>query len=229
MEPNRLENEFREKLGQRTIQPTEMAWDRLDAMLSVTEKKRKPKRTWIYIAASFLGFLLVGTIFLKQGSESHNTTTPESNTVATAPEKASVNNNEVNNSATTIVPQETVQVQEQQALAAISHEGTAKATVVKKSASARTEIVNAPVITKEAVAQVQDATVNKPLANESESLLAVAQADETVKKSAIKVNANSLLSSVEGELDKSFKDKALQSAVKNFNTVKSSLANRNHK
>lgn len=65
MEPNKLENDFRNKLNQREIQPSEKAWDRLDAMLSVTEKK-KPKRTWMYIAASFLGFLLVGTLFFKQ-------------------------------------------------------------------------------------------------------------------------------------------------------------------
>jgi len=65
MEPNKLENDFRNKLHQREIQPSEKAWDRLDAMLSVTEKK-KPKRAWMYIAASFLGFLLLGTIFLKQ-------------------------------------------------------------------------------------------------------------------------------------------------------------------
>ena len=65
MEPNKLENDFRNKLNQREIQPSEKAWDRLDAMLSVTEKK-KPNRTWMYIAASFLGFLLVGTLFFKQ-------------------------------------------------------------------------------------------------------------------------------------------------------------------
>ena len=65
MELNNLEKDFRNKLNQREIQPSEKAWDRLDAMLSVAEKK-KPKRTWMYIAASFLGFLLVGTIFFNQ-------------------------------------------------------------------------------------------------------------------------------------------------------------------
>jgi hypothetical protein len=41
MEPNKIESQFKQKLEQRTIQPTEMAWDRLDAMLSVAEKKKK--------------------------------------------------------------------------------------------------------------------------------------------------------------------------------------------
>ena len=67
MEQNKLETQFKEKLNSRKIKPTEMAWDRLDAMLSVAENK-KPKRkfNWVYIAASFIGFLLVGTIFFNQ-------------------------------------------------------------------------------------------------------------------------------------------------------------------
>ncbi len=52
MELNNLEKDFRNKLNQREIQPSEKAWDRLDAMLSVAEKK-KPKRTWMYIAKFF--------------------------------------------------------------------------------------------------------------------------------------------------------------------------------
>ena len=69
MELNNLEKDFRNKLNQREIQPSEKAWDRLDAMLSVAEKK-KPKRTWMYIAASFLGFLLViELVVAKEGGE----------------------------------------------------------------------------------------------------------------------------------------------------------------
>ena len=66
MEPNKLENSFREQLNKREIQPSEMAWDRLDAMLSVTENKKPKKRTWMYVAASFLGFILIGSLFFKQ-------------------------------------------------------------------------------------------------------------------------------------------------------------------
>lgn len=73
MEPNnKLEQNFRDKLSQREIQPSDQAWDRLDAMLSVVEKKKKPKRTWMFIAASFLGFLLVGTIFFNQSKMEQN-------------------------------------------------------------------------------------------------------------------------------------------------------------
>ena len=78
MEPNNnIDNQFREKLNNREIKPSENAWDRLDAMLTVAdsnnsvEEKKKPKRGfgWMYIAASVLGFILIATVFLSQTDE----------------------------------------------------------------------------------------------------------------------------------------------------------------
>ena len=45
MEPNKFEKDFREKLNQREIEPSNNAWDRLDAMLSVAEEKKPKKST----------------------------------------------------------------------------------------------------------------------------------------------------------------------------------------
>ena len=70
MEQNKLENEFRNKLNQREINPREISWDRLDAMMTVAEEK-KPKRnySWIYIAASIIGFAFLGTFFFNQSDK----------------------------------------------------------------------------------------------------------------------------------------------------------------
>ncbi len=64
---NNIENQIKEKLQSREIKPSEMAWDRLDAMLSVAEEK-KTKRSfgWLYIAASILVLLTAGTFFFTQ-------------------------------------------------------------------------------------------------------------------------------------------------------------------
>ena len=40
MEPNKIDNQIREKLNAREIQPSAQAWDRLDAMLTVSEEKK---------------------------------------------------------------------------------------------------------------------------------------------------------------------------------------------
>lgn len=65
---NNIENQFRDKLNQRTIEPSDKAWDRLDAMLSVAEKK-KPKRGWLWMAASIGVLFTVGSLFFKNNSE----------------------------------------------------------------------------------------------------------------------------------------------------------------
>jgi hypothetical protein len=72
MEQTKLENQIKNKLNQRCIPPAAASWDRLDAMLSVAEPSEselvKPKRNWgwMYIAASFLGFLLITTVYFSQ-------------------------------------------------------------------------------------------------------------------------------------------------------------------
>ena len=68
MEPNNIENQFREKLNSRQINPSENSWDRLDAMLTVAEEPKRNFR-WMYFAASFLGFILIATVFLNQTEE----------------------------------------------------------------------------------------------------------------------------------------------------------------
>lgn len=65
---NNIENQFKQKLNQRTIEPSDKTWDRLDAMLSVSEKK-KPKRGWLWMAASIAVLFTVGSLFFKNNSE----------------------------------------------------------------------------------------------------------------------------------------------------------------
>lgn len=65
MEPNNnIENQFRQKLNERTIEPTDKAWDRLDAMLSVSEKK-KSKRTWLWAVAGLAVLMTIGSLFFR--------------------------------------------------------------------------------------------------------------------------------------------------------------------
>ncbi len=76
MGQNKLENQIREKLNSREIQPSAQAWDRLDAMLSVSEEK-KTRRSfgWLYIAASVLVLVTLGTFFFSQKSTEINQNT----------------------------------------------------------------------------------------------------------------------------------------------------------
>ena len=69
MKPNKIDNQIREKLNAREIQPSAQAWDRLDAMLAVSEEK-KPKKGygWFFVAASTILFFGLG-FFLFNSNE----------------------------------------------------------------------------------------------------------------------------------------------------------------
>lgn len=243
MEPNnKLEQHFKQQLEQRTIQPTEMAWDRLDAMLTVAEQKKKPNRSWMYIAASFLALLLAGTFFLNQENNNKGNGITNGNSVVNS-EKPEVNEEE--NTATQITndvvtPQNTVAtiatpVKENQKNVVT---GTSVKTSKNKTLVNHNDVVipNEGLVANETPQQVKSSRIS---VNASELLASVENPGqvktpsatasvEKTKQGTVKVSANTLLSSVEGELTESFRDKVLQSVSKNFNKVKTSVASRNH-
>ena len=227
MEPNKWEKEIKEKLNKRTIQPGEMAWDRLDAMLSVAEKKKTPKYRWMYVAAGFLGFILAGTFFLNQ-QKTEEIINNSTNTVVTAPEqKENLKESNVTNA----------QVTEFEDANEISNTAVAsieKTTVKKKTNTKKQEpVINtvAPQNTTIAVVGVvktEILTENLSPDQEAEVLLAETMNNiSSSQQTKVKVSANSLLSEVEGELDNNFRSKVWQTVTKNYNVVKTTVVNRN--
>jgi hypothetical protein len=237
MELNKLEQDFKQKLEQRTIQPTEMAWDRLDAMLSVAEKqKKKPGRNWMYIAASFLALLLFGTFFLNK--EKQDSVTNINNSVT---ETRSERGTTIDTAVKPSVINEPFTEEEAVATATSISTGKVSVTPAKIISSKKSDISNSVVAAtndnadsntdvtkvKSGPAKINVdaadllASVDTPVVNET---IAVTKS----KKQSVKVNPNSLLLSVEGELDDSFRGKVLQSVAKNYDKIKTSVASRNH-
>jgi len=226
MEPNKLENNFREQLNKREIQPSEMAWDRLDAMLSVAENKKPKKRAWLYIAASFLGFMLIGSLFFNQSEteiKTNDAVVVQENTKSQTENTSQDHTSPVSSSTITAVQPN------QKAIASVT-------TSSKKGSKATTENSS---ISEKGTEEVQIIEEIKPVVKpnryiESESLLAEAETKlqtesikSSVAKSGVKVNSKNLLNSVEGELDDTFRERVVRSIGKNYETVKSSLATRN--
>jgi hypothetical protein len=233
MEPNNFEKDFREKLKQRKIEPNDRAWDRLDAMLSVAEnKKTKKDRKWLYIAASIVGFLLVGTFFFNQKK---NTVEVPKNTVVIEEnsKKDSVVNpilNTIDSSKTEVVVSEKVPAQ---VAAEEKNKFNSKSNKISKKES--NQIAESSIIIKN----------NQPKQSSNPSSIIETSKKETVDqlldtaekttvaensakpKSKIKINANDLLNQVDGELELSFREKVITKVNKNYQTVKVALANRN--
>ena len=227
MEQNKLENEFKSKLNEREITPSKNSWDRLDAMLTIAEGKR-PKRSYssIYIAASIIGFALLGTFFLNQNNQ---------NTIIEGNEIVIENSEKVEpfQKNSSIIPSNA----KSESTVVLS-----EAKKVKENSRGTNSIINnqfaqnsssdnlipkvAKIETKKEVVQLassntSDITVDKMLA-EVQPI-----SKEENSKFKINVNPNMLLTQVDGELELSFREKVINKVNKNYQTVKVALANRN--
>ncbi|AXG74238.1 hypothetical protein DVK85_08295 [Flavobacterium arcticum] len=256
MEQNKIEQEFKNKLAKRTVQPSAQVWDRLDAMLTVAEEKKpkRKKRTWLYMAASFIVFFTIGVFLLQQEKETNDgviiedavvTTTTEPNiengalqsTEITEPnvEVGNVVNNNIikqQKSIATItqpasrIEKKSIYNTNQNNIAGKEEPETAATAYKAPEAALASNVTTDKVVMKKAKKGI---TINP-----DELLASVEKSNNkssiTPKKnkSSITIDSNSLLSSVEGELNESFRSKVLQSAVKNYNAIKTSVANRNY-
>ena len=248
MGPNKIEKQFRETLSSREIQPSAQAWDRLDAMLSVAEEK-KTKRSpflsfqFIGIAASILVLLTVGMFFFTQKGANIK---PQNNVVDTETKKDTVQNPTKNNQApilNSIIQNQGVVSSETQQKTENSQQTTNKSIINQKTAVNQNQIINEkvnPDQKQEVIAQKEtpklddrkEIIIKKDINVKSDEVL-VADLDKTSKqaasqKSTVKVDAKSLLSQVDGEVEYTFREKVLNKMNKNYKEIKVALANRNN-
>ena len=234
MEPNNFEKDFREKLNQRTINPSDKAWDRLDAMLSVAEnKKPKKKKKWLYIAASLVGFLLVGTFFFNQKKSSvetpKNAIVIEENMKKDSVVKPTIN-------VTDSIKREVVISEEKSIQSSNKKENKLNPKPNKTIKNESNQITESSVIIKNnqekqsinnqtsVVETSKNETVDQLLNSAEKTVVAE---NSSKKKSKVKINVNDLLNQVDGELELSFREKVITKVNKNYQTVKVAVANRN--
>ena len=236
MEPNKLDIKIKERLHFREIQPSEMAWSKLDAMLTAVDPinrqkaKQKPKRkfAWIYIAASFAGFLIIATIYFNQ----------RSNGVIDAKNKVVIQNGgeaqSKKENPTVIIAKD--QLNEIIGIPAVKKNNIANVTAVstEKSIVSKSILHQNPIIEVSVHNQnLEKKSINlqSTAVSVDELLAAVANPSKKEMQSQqneiVRVNATTLLSEVDGELELSFREKIINKVSKNFQTVKVALSNRN--
>jgi hypothetical protein len=235
---NNIENQIKEKLNAREIQPSAPAWDRLDAMLSVAETKQ-PRRnfTWLYVAASLLLFFGLGFFLLNT-----NETVMIENTIPVVTNETTIEKVEENIEVTeeNQLPKEKVfKTFEEKKI--VENKG-------KKNENQPTLAVNNRVRKKEDKVvlptsnfQLPASSTHYPSPNNykyvsPEELLAQIEQPSKSDSSKIKVNAstkikvdaNELLTKVEQEVHQKHKESTIDKLRRNFNEVKSAVANRNY-
>ncbi|NNJ81786.1 MAG: hypothetical protein HKP11_06290 [Flavobacteriaceae bacterium] len=130
MAPNKIEDHIREKMQEREIKPSADAWAKLEARLGKEEKKKGMGRnSWFAIAASFIGILILASVFMNSGNDA------TSIDVVTE----DVNSEEVNSEIENEIPELIPEPKQQQEAVAVdptnSEENNTEAKTVENSTS----------------------------------------------------------------------------------------------
>ncbi|MCO6175269.1 hypothetical protein NHF50_09440 [Flavobacterium sp. NRK F10] len=228
MERNKFERIAKEKLAKREMKPSDVAWDRLDAMLATQEQPKKKRNFWFYIAASL--FVVLGVSYWFTKSDNNEMIIPEHN-IVTAPE---VQAKEIKENPEKEVVAPEIVLQRQQSIAQKEDKVVVPLENIQETAVA--ENVETVVIPSASGIQAEREEVAYHYVT-PEELLAAVEGGDTKKvisektnneKSKLNVNAEELLSSVEGEIKTEYRESTLNKISKNYNKVRSALASRNY-
>lgn len=235
MEPSKLEKQIKEKLDSREIKPSEMAWDRLDTMLNGVEKPKR-KWSWIYIAASFIGFVFIGTFFFK----TYETNKIDLNLPLVIeqkdPEISSEESGIIVGEAKVLNPV----VKTKKQLVAQNNKlktpsnplknNNKEGLIINQSKGNNIVINSSDNKDYQSISRNKYVSAEKLLAEVYDTKFEARASDKIIEKTikVISIDPNSLLSNVETELNQSFRESALEKLNKNYNAIKTVLANRNY-
>lgn len=234
MKQNKFETQIKEQLNAREIEPSSMTWDRLDAMLTIVEEKKTRRYPFlsyrnIGVAASILLLVSLGLFYF---SQKETVIKPENNVV-------------VDNDNSTNKINDTNKTNSNNNVNYNNNQSSSIKQVAETPIHDQLPIVNPLIIqdkeiefqSMEVIAQNQLPKVFNPSqeikvsnsikVNPTDLLAAVDIPTKSNPSTKIQVNANSLLSQVDGELDENFKEKALKRITKNYKEIKVVLQTRN--
>ncbi len=226
MEQHNIDSQIKEKLKAREIQPSDQTWNRLDALLTISEEKREKKGYgWYFVAASTILFFGLGFFLFNS-----NKTTAINNSI---PIRTTVNE-EIDTVESPKINK--ISVEKEQPVLVQNETNFSKTKKNKKSEGIKELIKGENVIDEKIASNSQLPTPNTYKYISPEKLLADVQTTEkinpsdkkTIDKPRVKIDAASLLTHVEKELDETHKESTLDKLSKKIQDAKSALVNRNY-
>jgi len=245
MAPIKFEENIKEKLEERTLQPSSQAWSTLsEKLVEDTNKSSNKIFWWLGIAASFIGIFLVVNTFLK---------TSETSSLTPVLVETEAQEVEVFESENDIVtPEASIAIEGSNVTEIMASEKNTNPKKIKNEAV----IVNKNQVKNNSLAQLENTEESEEVLNNSisetpsfeikvvnletqdkinktetniDSLLSKAQ-QHIAEKSQVKtysIDANALLQDVEEDLDESFRAKVFETVKTNYKRVKTAVAHRN--
>ena len=231
MEQNKLENEIKTQLENRTIAPSANAWDRLDAMLTINEKPKK-RFPWLLVAASFIGFVFVGTIIFQTRNISPTANDQINSQVVINDAMTNNPNSKISNP----IPNHQEIIQNPQITSNSSEQYT------KSKTKNRVSIINQNQIAITNQNQKNETKINEILnqnkavsqeINENKLNLTANQSIEIASNNSksetksISVDANALLSQVDKEINTEYRETVLQKISRKYQSARTVFVERN--
>lgn len=232
---SKLETQIKEQLNAREIKPTEMAWDRLDAMLSVAEEKKSKKGFgWMSIAAVFIGLLMAGFIFFQLNSNEipvENSVVNQDNTTNPVETNPGIQKEIVQPNTSDATSTTSLQIAESKSskqTKSIINQKTCQKPIVTVTENFQNKGVVAHISIEEEI-NIEPNIKIVPITVNPELLLASVESSKKEKssKSSVNVTAESMLAQAEGTKKQNFRESAFQKLKRNFKTVKTAVENRN--
>ncbi|WP_339888263.1 hypothetical protein [uncultured Flavobacterium sp.] len=244
MKLNNFEKQVQQKLSNREIKPSANSWDRLDAMLSVEDKPKKKGFFWINIAASFIVLASIGYYFYNQNEvlipakedsiivevENKKEVVEEVKEARNEKqEEVLVENDNKLEKSNQVVNQKisnTSKINIQQL--AINNQTVSIINQSKEDNNNKVSV--AAINNQQLTSKKKYISAEKLLAEVSNTKFENKSSEKEIKniKKRISVNPNTLLSNAETEIYQSFRENALERLNKNYNAIKTVLANRNY-
>lgn len=243
MEPHKFEEEFKIKFHKRKIEPSPKSWEQLRAKLDKENKKPVSMYWWMSIAASFVaGILIVNLVFNSSEDpglpmlveEIHKTPEIESNPASipttgneiTLPEVSEEEETQVASLENKIHISKSNSSEEETSIAESFPKEQKQVPKIKinEDFSPKSEDIIAATITQNIEELTSEDEVDALLQDAADQLYRETKYRESVSD----IYANTLLQSVENELNQSFREKIFELLKDGYLKTKNAVAARNN-
>ena len=241
MAPIKFEENIKDKLEKRTIQPSADAWQTLASRLDAkNNKKKSPYYLWLGVAASIVAIMFIASqLFVNNNNTTIETPVIVNTNKETIKKIESENILQKKDVLTNNVEKESVKElniktakSEKTEVAQLTKQKEEKTVLPKEVIVNKTSFEDLKV--QQVVAQIQglkdkgESVTDKDI----DALLDQAQKEITLQniynETTKTVDANALLQDVESDLQQSFRDKVFNALKSSYNTVKTAVAERNN-
>lgn len=224
MEQHNIDSQIKEKLKAREIQPSDQTWDRLDALLTISEEKREKKGYgWFFVAASTILFFGLG-YFLFNSNETTEITNSVPVITTSNEEMDTIETNKIENIA--VENGKPGLVQNEVNLSKKNNKSEATNTLPNVENVLEEKIT--PNVQLPSIITYKYISPEKLLAEVQTQVKINPSDKKTIVKPRVKIDATSLLTNVEKELDETHKESTLDKLSKKIQDAKSALVNRNY-